>query len=258
MKQQQATGEDEQRPIAQQFGHLGVRLIGASAGHGAVGVFRIDLARRDGAQCQQRRPKQQHGDDEHRARGQEIAAGAHHRRRQAIADRGETGVAAEPRADRGVADQAEADRGHGRAQYAACQRVQDRPGQHDREDRQRRIGQGGDADGDDGDAGNEAFGARGIDDGAARHLAQQRHDARRRLHKADIELRPALPGEVDRHERAETGLHVGDEEDEPIEPAQAARRRMQRWLAAFGCRLRRRQGFAVARVLQVPPVVNGG
>ena len=132
------------------------------------------------------------------------------------------------------------------------------PGQHDREDRQRRIGQGGDADGDDGDAGDEALGARGIDDGAAGHLAEQRHDARRRLHEADIELRPALPGQIDRHERAETGLHVGDEEDEPIEPAQAARRRMQRRLAAFRGRRRcRRQGFAVARVLRLLSVANG-
>ena len=196
----------------------------------------------------------------------QITAGAHHRRRQAVADRGEAGVAAESRADRGMADQAEADRGHGRAEHAACQRVQDRSRQHDREDRQRRIGQGGDADGDDGDAGDHPFRTGGIDDGAAGHLAEQRHDARRRLHEADIELRPALPGQVDRHERAETGLHVGDEEDEPIEPAQAARRWPQRRLAACRCRRRRqgfgwqgfgRQAFAGERVVLIHPVANG-
>jgi hypothetical protein len=157
-----------------------------------------------------------------------------------------------------MADQAEADRGHRRTEHATCQRVQDRSRQHDREDRQRRIGQGGDADGDDGDAGDEALGAGGIDDGATRHLAEERDDARRRLHETDIELRPALPGEVDRHERAEAGLYVGDEKDEPIEPAQAARRRMQRRLAAFRRRRRRRrQGFAGERAVRLHSVGKG-
>jgi hypothetical protein len=67
-----------------------------------------------------------------------------------------------------------------------------------------------------------------------------------------------LPGEIDRDERSETGLHVGDEEDEPIKSAQAARRRMQRRLAAFrGRRRRRRPGFTVARVLPFNLIANG-
>ena len=66
----------------------------------------------------------------------QIAAGAHRRRRQAVADRGEAGVAAEPLADRGMADKAEADRGNGRAEHAARQRVQDRRRKHHRKDRQ--------------------------------------------------------------------------------------------------------------------------
>jgi hypothetical protein len=41
-----------------------------------------------------------------------------------------------------------------------------------------------------------------------------------------------LRGEKDRDERPEAGLYVGDTEDEPIKPAQAARRRRQR---RFGC-----------------------
>ena len=90
-------------------------------------------------------------------------------------------------------------------------------------DRQRRIGQRADANRDDGDAGDQPFRARGVDHGAARHLADQRDEAGRRKHEADVDLRPLLRREIDRHERTETGLHVGDEEDEPIEAAQAAR-----------------------------------
>jgi hypothetical protein len=61
---------------------------------------------------------------------------------------------------------------------------------------------------------------------------------------------------IERDERSETGLHVGDEEDEPIESAQAARRRMQRRLASFECRWRR-QGVAGARVELIHSVANG-
>ena len=95
--------------------------------------------------------------------------------------------------------------------------------QHDREYRQRGIGQRTEADRADRDPGDQPFGARRIDQRAARHLANERHEAGRGENKADIDLRPFLRGEKDRDERAETGLHVGDEEDEPIEAAQAAR-----------------------------------
>ena len=90
--------------------------------------------------------EQQRGDEEHGARREKIAAGAHRGRRQPVADGGEAGIAAEPLADRRVSDQAEADRRHGRAEHATCQRVQHRGRQHDREDRQRRIGERADAD----------------------------------------------------------------------------------------------------------------
>jgi hypothetical protein len=62
-------------------------------------------------------------------------------------------------------------------------------------------------------------------------------------HKSDIDLRPFLRGEKDRDERPETGLHVGDKENEPVEAAQAARRRRQRWFAAVRLRAGRRRGL---------------
>src|SRR5581483_10051460 len=65
------------------------------------------------------------------------------------------------------------------------------------------------------------FRARRIDDGAARHLPDQPDDAADRQHQADLRLRPLLRGQIHRDERAKTGLHVGEEENEPVEPAQA-------------------------------------
>ena len=62
---------------------------------------------------------------------------------------------------------------------------------------------------------------------AARHLPEQRHHAADRQHEADVDLRPFLRRQIDRDERAEPGLHVGDEEDEPVEAAQAAARRVR-------------------------------
>ncbi len=209
-------------------------------------ALRIDLLAGDRAQRQERRHQQQHRDDEDRARRKQITARAHRRRGQAVADRGEARIAAEPLADRRMADQAEADRGHGRAEHATRQRMQHRTRQHHRKDRQRRIGQGADADRHDGDAGDEALRTRGIDQRAARHLADQRNEAGRGQDEPDIDLRPSLRGEINRDERAEAGLHVGDKENEPVEPAQAVPRRQQRRLRPFRLvRCRRRQTCGV-------------
>ena len=115
-------------------------LSGATARHCAVGPLGIDLARRDERSASSAGHEQQRGDEEDRAGGKQIAARAHRGGRQAVADRGEARIAAEPLADRRMADEAEADRRDGRAEHAARQRVQDRRRQHHREDRQRRIG----------------------------------------------------------------------------------------------------------------------
>ena len=167
----------------------------------------------------------QHGDDENGARGNQIPAGAHRGRRQAVADRGKAGVASEPFADRGVADQAEADRRHGRAEHAAGERMQHRSRQHHGKDRPRGIAEGACANRRHRNAGDKALRAGGIDQRAAGHLPDQRDETGRRQNEPDIDLGPSLRGEIDRDERSESGLHVGDEENEPIEPAQAPPRR---------------------------------
>jgi hypothetical protein len=77
------------------------------------------------------------------------------------------------------------------------------------------------------------------------------HEAAHREDKADIDLGPFLGGQVDGHKRAKAGLDVGDEEDEPIEPAQATSARTTRRFALYrllGLVLRRRRGT----VLPIP------
>ena len=90
-----------------------------------------------------------------------------------------------------------------------------------------RIGERADRDGGDGETGHQPLRSRGVDQRAAGHLPDQRHEAPDRENEADIDLGPFLRGQVDRDEWTKAGLHVGDEEDEPVEPAQAA----PRWTA---------------------------
>ena len=91
-----------------------------------------------------------------------------------------------------------------------------------------RIGERADADGRDRKARHQPLGAGGIDDGAAGHLADQADDAADRQHEADLDLGPFLRRQIDRDERPEAGLHVGEKEDEPVEAALALARG-RRW-----------------------------
>src|SRR6202042_3959272 len=57
------------------------------------------------------------------------------------------------------------------------------------------------------------------------HLAEESHDAANREPRADFDLRPFLRRQIDRNERTETGLHIRQKKDEPVETAKAASRR---------------------------------
>src|SRR6516225_2124191 len=82
----------------------------------------------------------------------------------------------------------------------------------------------------------------GINHGAARYLADQCNEARHRQDEADINLRPVLRSQVDRNKWTEASLHVGDEENEPIEAAQASARRRRRLAVS-----RRRRAVRIRR-----------
>jgi hypothetical protein len=46
--------------------------------------------------------------------------------------------------------------------------------------------------------------------------------------ESDVGLRPRGSREVNRHERTEAGLYIGDKEDEPVERSTAGFRRLRR------------------------------
>src|SRR5207248_1717080 len=76
----------------------------------------------------------------------------------------------------------------------------------------------------DGETGDQSLGAGRIDDGASRHLTDQPDYAADRQHQADLGLGPLLRREVNRDERSESGLHICQKEDEPVEAARALAR----------------------------------
>jgi len=125
--------------------------------------------------------------------------------------------------------------------------MQRRGHRHHREDRPRRIRKCADADGRDGKGRDQPFGSGCVDDGPARHLADQPDQATDRQDKANFHLRPFLCRQIDRNERTKTGLHIRQKEDEPVKPAQAFPR-------GSGCRLdlhrfRQRRGQSIVTAL---------
>ena len=166
--------------------------------------------------------EQRRGDEKDGLGGEQIAEAAHHRGGESRANRGKTRIAPEALADRCVSDEAEADRRDGRPEDAARRGMQRRSRQHGREDRPCRVDERAGGDQRDRDAGDAAHRTDGIDQSAARHLAHQGDDGRDRQDEADFDLSPLLRRQVDGDEGAEAGLHVGDKEDEPVEPLQAA------------------------------------
>jgi len=80
-------------------------------------------------------------------------------------------------------------------------------------------------------------------------LARERHEPARGQDQPDVELRPSMRGQIDRNERTEAGLDVGEEKGEPVEAARACARRR---IACCGRRLlryrRRRKTSADATV----------
>ncbi len=135
MEGEHAKGEDQQRAIAKEIAEHRQAAAMTLLGHAAAGLDRIDLRRADAHQCQQRRNAERSGADEDGLVGDEPAAGAHEGRSDAVADRGEAHIAAEPDADLALAGETQRDRRDGGAEHAARQRVHDLGQQHDREQR---------------------------------------------------------------------------------------------------------------------------
>jgi hypothetical protein len=115
----------------------------------------------------------------------------------------------------------EANRHDYRPEYRTSRRVDDPCPHYDCETRPERKRKGARANRHDRNAREEFRRTHGIHQSAARHLRRQGNEAPRRENKADVELRPLMRGEIDRDEWLKAGLHVGEKESEPIQPASA-------------------------------------
>jgi hypothetical protein len=95
--------------------------------------------------------------------------------------------------------------------------MQDAGSKHDGKDRPQRQRQRADADRPDRRSGHPARRTDRIEQRSARHLADETDQAADRQDEADIALGPRRRRQVDGNKRPETGLQVGDKENEPIE-----------------------------------------
>jgi hypothetical protein len=94
-----------------------------------------------------------------------------------------------------------------------------------RENWPNRNGEGAHANRRNGEPAEEAGRAYRIHQHTAGHLASERNQPSRGENETDIELRPCMGGEIDRHEWAEARLDVRKKKREPVETASACGRR---------------------------------
>src|SRR4029077_580271 len=191
-----------------------------AARHSRMGANGIDLPLSYPGKGNESRNAQDRGDVEHAFLGEEIAAGTHSGSGKTVADREEAHIAAEPFADPFMPDEAEADRDDCGAEHAACRGVQDVRREHDGKDGHQGECQGAHADEDKGHRGDAPLRARRVHQGSARYLPDECDEPPDREHETDVHLGPFIGSEVDGDERAKARLNVGNEEGEPIEPAQ--------------------------------------
>ena len=231
MEQDDAAREGQQRPIAHEHAKSEIGLFGRARRRAAMRARWIDLMFADVPEGEQSRQPERKGHDEDGV-ARPVSDDAHGGGGDPVADRGKTGIASEPLAERTIPHEPEADGGDGRAEHRACHRMQQLRSHDRNEYRPRRNRKGAHADADDGDRRHQTLGAGGVDERAARHLAGQGYEPADREGEADIDLRPFLLGQVDRDERPESGLRVGEKEDEPVEaaPARDGRRRARGWM----------------------------
>ena len=181
-------------------------------------------------QRQQRRDCQDKGDQEHRAAGQQIAAvpitaaavPLPSEAKRALRP-SRSPIASGPTSPRLMAAIAGPS-----TQLATACRVA--AATHHRKDRPHRVAERAEADGPDRDPATNRSERAASTMRATGHLPDQADDAADRQHESDLDLGPSLGGEVNRDERAEPGLHIGQKEDEPIQPPHAltARRGVRR------------------------------
>jgi hypothetical protein len=153
---------------------------------------------------------------------------AHRARCDRVAEREESGVASEPGREPRVADQSETDRGEHGADQAARDRVEQLCDEDGPEPGPEREHERAAADREHSDRRERALRAHAIDNGSRGYLKPESCERSGGEDQPDVALAPGHRREVGGHERPPSGLHVGEEEREGVERAQAAPRRQRR------------------------------
>ncbi len=200
------------------------------AGCGIAGAGIIDLVRPDETERDQGRDAQGRRGDKNRAHGEISADQSHQRRGRGVAAGRIAVVAPGAHRHRPAADQTEADGAYRRRDNPASHALQQRGEQHHEVGWRQRQDQRRGADHDNADRDQSALPWQCVGQRAARDLAGDPRKPAKRQGIADVALRPAQMGQIERNEGAEAGLHVGKEEIHPVEAVAALRRRraMQR------------------------------
>ncbi len=121
-----------------------------------------------------------------------------------------------------MADQVQAQGGNDGGEHAAAESVQHLGGEHGQLEGRDCQGDGCQHDGHERGSRRPPLVGHGVHEGAGGHLARDTGDGAQGEGQADFDLGPFVRCEVNRNERAESGLDVGHEEVEEIERAPAA------------------------------------
>src|SRR3984957_15504961 len=177
---------------------------------------------------EQRRHGHARREDKGRSVRNVISKSAHARRRDTRADRSESRVPTQARAYPSLANEAEADRRDRGTQHATRACLQNPRGEDDGKDRRHGERKGTDSNGGDSGRRDPALRPCGVNNRATWNLPNQTDDSASRQDETNIGLGPFFSGQIDGYEGAESGLHVRQKKDKPVESAAATKRWIRR------------------------------
>jgi hypothetical protein len=182
-----------------------VDLIGSNE---AQGDERRDA---EAGRCEEDRPCREFRSDESHEAGRDGGSGSL-----------ESLVATRPQGHGASPDEAEADRRNGGPDQSRGEAVEDLGEDEEVEDRRERINEGGASERDDPASDQQLLAGHRVGERATGNKADDGRETADRQEQPDILFRPVEAGKIEGHERAEAGLHVGDEKIRPVESVPAA------------------------------------
>ena len=186
----------------------------------AAGASMVNLSCMDARQSEEQRYGQRRRGEENGLIREGVADGADQCGRRNASGRSKALIASQPFSKCVMTDEAEADGGDRRPQEPAGQTLQHQRGEHDRKGRPKRDDQGAERNDACAQRNEQTFGAGGVEQLAARKLAQQAGKATGAQDQADVLLAPSFNRKQHGNERTEPGLHAREKEVKPVQTTQ--------------------------------------